>query len=306
MGQARPGSEDRRLHEKYSGYLKRYEKILDERSPYATRSAKHTMDGIRQAEKADLARLQADLKPVESRLRNAEARLSGLEKDHGALKERLRVLGAQAKGDLAPIKITETLSHRGVPERKAVLETGKPRGFMAFFRRSQDVSRLPADVARSRLAAAEADISVAKETVRSVEAEREAILARPRYEAPRFPIAQMPSREDLLKQLHESQPLQRRPLKDPLAMPVVSAPVTQGPVSILKKTPVDEPVRWATYTVRRAGPEGDLRAHHGDHLERPGNPLARALNAHPGESPEQAQAAWSRLFKPLPPLPDAV
>jgi hypothetical protein len=218
LGQlAKPGSEDARLHKKYSQYLERYETIMKERSPGVSKSAHRTMDNSRQAEKADLARLKADLAPVETRLKQAEKQVKGLEGEQGALQHRLRVLGAQAKGDLAPVKLSEHISHKGEVSQKATLDTGKPKGLMGLFKRTPEASKLSADQARARLGTVETELAAAKENLKTVEGEKLDILARPRYEPPRFEKADLPSREYLLQSLHDSQPLRRTPFKDPLA-----------------------------------------------------------------------------------------
>lgn len=66
MAAAKPGSEARRLHGKFVGYLERYEQVLDHQGSWAIRHAEDQVDLAHRNGRTDLARLQAALSPPSS------------------------------------------------------------------------------------------------------------------------------------------------------------------------------------------------------------------------------------------------
>lgn len=213
------------------------------------------------------------------------------------------MLGARAKGDQGPIRFQEKFIPRGEVRRLAQLDSGSALGGLKIlFSRSPRLDKLTREELQALKAEVQRDLGQVKGWKQEYEAERAGLMAEPRLEAPRYPAIALPSREEILRSLHESQPLRKAPFVDPLAKPAPPSPATPAapPLRSALRAP------GAASTGKRVTFAGDPsplgarpsatpeeRAVLGADIERPANPLAKHFERHPVQADDGAE--WAHL-----------
>lgn len=318
MAAAPVHSEAHRLHKKNVDYFRTYEKHLEyQRGPAISREQK-MIDSQARTEKAETSAYRALYKRADKEIAKAGKKLPQLEARKAALEHQMKVLGAQSKGDVGPVKLSERITNKGQVKKEAAFDMGSPgKGILGFFNRSKRLDRLSPEELQNKLWKVKGEMAQVKLEVKHLEGEK-ARIGVPSHNPPQYDEIKLPSREEILKRVHESQPLRRRPWKDPLPSP--SAPAESAPnlrSAMRPFGPLPDPsgkrVRFEDTVENRPAvlqpprprtpelapgfePSHQTRQAIGESIERPRNPISTTFDRAEDEADlQQMRARLARL-----------
>lgn len=264
MGSVPANSPEHRIFKKNVEYFKGYEKHLEALRGPTLKREQREIDARHRAAKAEAAVFKAGHKRMDREIDRARNSLTRLEGRKAAIEHQQKVLGARSKGDEAPVKFTDRVTRNGVHQEASLDKGSTGKGILGFFRRSERLDRLTPEELQNRLWRVKGEMAQVTLDLKHFESEK-ARIGWPADDSPRYEIVSLPSREEILKAMHESQPLRRRPWKDALPAAPVEAASDAGPA--LKPA------------LRTGGPRADAPAKQVRFADEAGNEAAPAAGA---------------------------
>lgn len=268
MGSVPSNSPEHRIFKKNVEYFKGYEKHLKALRGLTLKREQREIDARHRAAKHEAAAFKAEHKRMDREIDRARNSLTRLEGKKAAIEHQQKVLGARGKGDTAPVKFTERVTRTGVHQEASLDKGSTGRGVLGFLRRSDRLHRLSPEELQTRLWKVKGEMAQVKLDLGHFESEK-ARLGWPADNSPRYEIASLPSREEILKAMHESQPLRRRPWKDALPDAPSAAAADAGPAlkpALRTGGPgSDAPAKQVRFAEEAANPREGRRPMHWDH-----------------------------------------